>query len=291
MRRDKTTPQTPDVEASRAELDALAGSKDTVQAEFLVVAEDKKRLESEYETRKREISDDLAIVRRETDIEKGKLLTDNASLKKENEQLGHDNRSLRSDSAVLGETYAKIQSDIRDAETKLGTLRADVKKLSDERIQLSQNIELLSPELQTLTSALTNGRAELRGIELAKLQTTEKLGALAADHASKGAEHTDFVAKNKAEREEADRTLTDVKNQIVIKRDELKDVTDKVAELEATITAYREEFTKKDLEITKRMGDASRLETHVDEKLQSLKTLESAFTTEHLARFGYTKTG
>lgn len=278
------------VETTRAELNTIDGNKRGVQIELDSIIENKRRIEKEYEARRREITDDLAIVKRESEMERDKLLAVNFDLKRDSEKLAEQNRVIRVATAALNETHSAIERDSSQARSKLGILIADIEKSRSELSQIKQGIDLLSPELQTLTNALTNGRAELKGVELAKLRTTEKLSTLDAEHSTKSADHEEFVRTNTSEKGARTAELSDIQSQIAVKSSELKVVSAKVAELEATVTAYRDEFEKKDAEITTRMKAATNLETHVQEKLESLKTLESAFTTQHLARFGYKKT-
>lgn len=285
-RREQTTTQHPAVEAAHTDLASLEGQKNTVQAEILDSAENKKRLETDYEDRKREIEDDLAIRRREGDIEREKLENQNIPLKAENNRLEQSNSELKKEVATLGTTASSLTEQIGRKEIEREKLISSVGELVNTKIALQKEVNEITPEadaLQSKVSLLTKDATELE----AKKQTlTHEVTALETKHDSVSKSHIVVTtARNEAQKE-----LTDLEKKISAAKELLATTQNDFIEVERKSGEIVVEAAGKLKEANERLGNAHKLELHVDEKLSHLKELESHFTTEHLARFGYKKT-
>lgn len=286
MRRDQPTPQDPDVEASRAELDALEGHKAKAQAGVLTLAENKNRLESDYDERKREIEDELLVSRREADIEKEHLHDEVSAILSAKEKLEHRGSELRNENAALGEANGKLREDVRQSEMKKGEVFGIVAELQKQERELRALVTALEPQVDGLTHRKQTLERDITRLEISKVNTTRDLAEVRDEDNRARIDHHAWLTTRKNERETIMKELSEMRAEV----EKLITLRDEVRALEAKAEKINADCDERESGANERMANATKLEQHVQEKLESLKALESQFTTEHLARFGYRKT-
>lgn len=286
MRRDQPTPQDPDVEASRAELDALEGNKVNAQAEVLGIAENKKRLESDYEERKREIEDELLVARREADIEKKHLHDEEIVLRTQHDQLRLKSSVLRSENAAFAETNTKLVETVQQNQAKKEETLGIIAELQSHERELRASVTTLEPQVNGLTQSGNDLQRDITRLEISKVNSNRELIDVRDENNKSRIDHHAWLTTCKSEREALATELSGMKSEV----ERLIPLRDEARMLQTKAEKINADCNVRETSANERMANATKLEQHVQEKLESLKALESQFTTEHLARFGYRKT-
>lgn len=287
-RRDiRTTTQDPDVEKSRAELESIEGRKASAQAETLAVAENKKRLESDLGKSKETLEAEIEAKRTElADAEKTHQIRMTQITSEEQVALRARDRAVEAKDQAEKDNQT-AQATLAETKGKNDTLALNVVALVKEEKRLKDSIGHLSPQVRILEKKLDKLTSELSDInkKIAAAQTEHSASIPAYEEEKRV--HAELLANKNvkiAEVNAAANELAEVKKKISDANQELTEVQKKRAEHETAMQ-------KREEEINTRNANASRLEQHVDEKLETLKKLEDKFSTEHLARVGYQKVG
>lgn len=290
MRRDMNTTKDPDVEASQAELHDLEGAKSTVQTELLETAEGKQRLEESFEVRKREIEDELAIRRREAEIEKEAI--DRGVLASLEEKKGIDKtiETLKGNIVSLSEEETSLQIRVRECNETTVKASNDMVRLTAQRDTLQEEVD---PLLATVTEAQKKFdilTADVEILEERKKTLTEDTSVLATSYSETKIAHDTLSVTYEANKKEAATEIEKLDALVSEKKTELIAATSNLETVQKdTEKTIKESQEKEDL-ANKRLESATRLEATVDMKLEHLREVEKAFTTEHLLKYGYKKT-
>lgn len=284
--RRQTISQTPDVEASQAEFAALESEKRKVQEETLAIAKNKQELEAAFKESAAKLDEELHIKR-----------TAHAQALDDMEQK-HRNveaaLTMISEVQGLAMTQTKkfeaerddIKKEVAELNGSVAGSKAEVNRLVLLKHNLNESIADARTDYKDITSKITFKAAELNGLEA-------KLSALKNAHAEFMPQVTAEVNAHKALVEEVaglQTTLRALEIKIEDKQKELSSVNGELMDVQKQVSGHKQSMAEREAEATTKAGNASRLELHVDKKLNHLKELEKQFTTEHLARVGYQKT-
>ncbi len=285
-RRNNSEPQDPKVEEASTELESIVGQKKSVEAEITSTVTNKKRLEQEYEDRKREIEDDLAIRKREVEKEKANLDNQNLFLRDENKKLEQSKQILQKEHDTFVIIIKTISEQSERDKKALEIISSDVARLTKEKNELQQSINNFTPQVVALESKIAVLQIEYDKLEKAKKETTTIHTTLSTELVEIKKSHSSLTASKDIKQKEIndlDVQIKDTKDKLIIAQSEL-------AEIVNLIQSKKEDLDKRETDLNTRMGNAQRLEVHVSEKLDHLKEIEKQFTNEHLARVGYKKT-
>lgn len=279
------TPIEPDVEASQAELARLKGEQESVQTATLAVAENKKKLESDYEAAKKRLDDELEQKRADTDREIKALDAATVRAKGAREKAEQDLASAKDALKHAERELDETRTEAQKATATLNTAKADAKRLSAQCVALETKMEDCKASLPGLESKkkVLESEISLLGqmIEKAKSDREADTAAMAA----RQAEH-ELLGTTKVAREAELKAISEQTNEA---KTELARAKESLIEIQkqanAQTTAMQTEKEARDVAV----GNASRLEKRVDQKLSTLRELEKEFNTEHLARVGYKK--
>lgn len=297
-RREQAPSQDKDVEASQAELAVLDGEKSKTHDEVLVVINDKKRLEKERDelvskidkevTQKRKAADEeialldkavIAARERKSQAERDLMASVSGNVKKDLAQAITDRDAAVKERDIEQAKLAEVRTARTTEEAEVTRLQGLKQNLSDGIADARSDLKNLEGEKKKLEDDLPAKRAEFEQTKKDHVAETSRGGALLTTNNKL---HQQNVAKN-AE-------LDGVLKQINERNGALIELTNKITEVEKELADKKEEVKKLDADSAERAGNAARLEQHVDEKLAHLKELESHFTTERLAKYGYKKT-
>lgn len=281
--------QDPDLEAVRLEREHEEGQRDVAQNESISLGERNKQLEASYESRKRDIEDDLAIKRREAEIEKQKIADETLESRNEKATLESGNAVLRGEKATLIATNDTLVEQNYKEEARKERLTTDNTTFANELADIKKQLETLLPELTQVQKSIAEGRGELANVTERKQKASD--------------EHDEFIKKSSEEVSKKTKDYNDlcdvhvVKTKQIVSLDtqladktaQLNTATQKLSEVQTSADTIHVAADKRDKESNERLGNASRLEKLVDAKREQLMEIEKAFTTEHLARIGYKK--
>jgi chromosome segregation ATPase len=285
----RATQSHPDVEALQAELAALEAQKHTVQTEMLGIATDKKRLHEEFEADKAKLDEELAQAHRNGGAELEILdeaiataKTGKQQAEREFEEAQSKARALEGVHAAHSEAtnqLASTQEAVKVAEKELAQLVAVRQEAEKAIASYRFSFEELAVQKKALAATLAQQKTDVEHV-------SGEHDALKISLYEVQQIHADYTARKEGAAVELDGIRGQI-NERLAARTELESEITVLGKQKAVHAA---EMAEKDAGITERAARASRLEALVDEKLQHLKELENRFTTEHLARMGYSKT-
>ena len=283
MRRIQSTPQDPDVEESRAELEHLEGKKNTAQTDVLAIAENKKQLEADFEESKKRL--DTQITEKKEEFQRvtnsfSKLVLITTASQKEAE--------LARDKAIEERKHAEkdletIRMDVASSTGKKESVDELVKSLTSIEQRLRSSIAHLAPQERTLEVRKAKLSHEVADLEKKVAELIDSYSRTHATHVSEQHAHEELKASRgtvESDLNGAKDRLAQIKEEITTSESALTDVQKKRAEHEA-------EMQKRESAANERMANATHLEQRINVKLEQLKDAEKEFTVEHLARIGY----
>jgi chromosome segregation ATPase len=283
-----TQSQHPDVEALQAELAVLEGQKGIILNEVLAISADKKRLTEEFDAEKVRIDEELAQKHREggAELEILDRAIATAREQKTTAELEAENARKVADALnTVRDTHQAAVAALTTTQEAIATQTEELSRLivsKELKGQIAQHTEALTSLKEMAQAVETEIAANQEQLRLISADVTHTLGLfdeLKAEHGKMG-EHKETLVKE----------LGEVLDQVTKRSEVLAGINGKIADIETQVADHTAAMEAKEAAITERMANAARLEAHVDEKLQHLKELENRFTTEHLARMGYTKT-
>lgn len=284
--RDRRTAKDPDVEASQVELAAIAAEKETKQGEVLAIAQNKKELEQAFEESKVKLDAELTAKRESSAIEIAALDKIIAAKKVEAEVLEKENVNMRSFNGALKTEGESLRSYLARKREELSTITTAIDTHTQTGKKILTDIKTCKDELEALVKNKEAAELGCKNIE-------QKLKELHLSHSAKSDELSSATTEFKQLLEHkaiASAGLRDIELKISDKKDVLSVLNQEEISIQKKISEQKEFIAKQDADSTLRMGNAARLEQHVDKKLSDLKAVEAHFTTEHLARIGYKKT-
>ena len=287
MRRIQSTPQDPDVEESRAELERLEGHKNSAHAEIATIVENRKRIEAEAEEQKGLLQAQIQAKREELVHFEKEHHNRMHSIAVELGKAIIERDAKNNEIEIASKKLEAIQKDIVEHDSKKKPLDASIVSLSSSEERLKKSIAHLAPEVRILENKKSKLLADLSFIE-------GKIGALHTTHAEVSARHSEENKLHEVLSEAIPRKKEDVSKLNAIHIDlerKIAGARSEIVILEEKKVSLNKEMIDREAKANESMGNATRLELHVDAKLNQLKELEKGFTVEHLARGGYKKIG
>lgn len=284
-----TQSQHPDVEALQAELAVLGGQKGIILNEVLAISADKKRLTEEFDADKARLDEELAQKHREGGAELEILDKAIATAKAQTAEAEREAAAARQTADSLATVHAaheeataqlsSIWEAIQTRSGEVARLTAAEEELRGTIAQHTEALATLKEDAQAIEAEIADNQEHLRLIAAEVAHTIGLFDELKAEHGKLGT-HKEALVKE----------LGDVLDQVTKRSEALAGINGQIADIEKQVAEHTAAMAEKEAALNERIGKASRLEAHVDEKLQHLKELENRYTTEHLARMGYAKT-
>lgn len=277
----------PDVEASRAELDTLEGAKNTAQQDVLVIAENKKRLESDKEETIKRLDDEIAG--RQKDSEDASIahaqLISRLSKEKEDAEKARDTAVQNKETAEQDAVTAQKQA--ADEIDKKKVITDSIAALMTQEAAIRRSVKNAALDLERDETRSTEVKKELADIEAKLMATKDEHNSSVESFASEKKEHETLLTSKEAKQKE----ITILDASITDKNTKLTALTAEVTILENKRSEHETVMKQREDDANKRMANATNLEQRVDGKLEQLKEAEKEFTTDHLARMGYRPIG
>lgn len=287
MRRPQTVAHDPKVEASRAELDIIEGQKNTAQVGVLAIAENKKRLEANFEETRTHLDTEISARKKELA----------AFDKTHKERMGtyekeeRDARDARDEAAIAQKSAEKdlegVQASIGEQQDKKKSIDESVKSLEATEKHLHASIAHLAPGLRVVENKSAKAAQELAKLKLKIVDLEAKYAEQAVLNATEYQEYESLKGQ-KTKREEEIAYLDKIFAEISKK---IWEGEERLVKVQNEHSLHEQEMVKREDMVNERLGNATRVEIRVDQKLDQLKQAETEFTTEHLTRIGYKKIG
>lgn len=272
---------------SREALEEIEGKKSIANAEVLLIADNKKRVEAEAQKRLEGLDQEIE------------------AKQKESREASERHRQL------LATNIAEIEQIHKDRDAAQGNAidaRRETTELDAANIEKRQEKEALTASVMTLTAQESAIKSSIKTLELSLEHDKERSVTVKAELAvaeiklaTTNADHARVVPEYEAEKtvHESLKAIRDgrtaentrLDGEILEKAKKRDALTTELATIERHKIEIETIAIARDAESNVRMSNATKLEQKVDAKLMQLKEFESHFTTEHLARVGYKPIG
>lgn len=276
-----------DLESARTEREHEEGKKSALQHETLIIAGEKKKLKEDHEQTKKDIEEELAVIKEKSEKEREAILVRNNQVKLENNELEKRNSELKRERDFAEQ---KLKEETEVGERKIAIIRQEITDLSHEHDLKVSEVKELTDTLKVIKKQYSDTLHDFTSLKERKEQLAIENESLVEKHRKDEIAFSEFKklsTEKEKQMEEVDRGLKEKNNELAevsLKigkaQDDLKKIESKIGEIE-----------EREMAANDRMKKAAELEVHVTKKLSELKEIESHFTSEHLARIGYTKTG
>lgn len=285
-RRDSSTLQTPEIEASHLELSVIEGRKNTVLNETLSIAENKKQLE-------KDIVDSRERLEKEYEDKKKGIEADLLKLETRQKKAEVDTKQAEDSARLSGDKVDEMRKEIEALVPVVWGLQQQKDSLSIEIVSLTKEIKEGKSFLETLTSSVTE--LDKKGASLSEtiLGLEKRKTDLETKHVeiiNNRNETSDSVNSLRVERKALEDKIAEILSLIAEKRGELSTINEEINKVTGQVAEHKLAMQKRENEANERLKKATDLELFVNDKLERLKELESHFTSEHVARHGYKKT-
>lgn len=285
--RRQRTAVNPTVEASQAELAVIEAAKNTSQGEVLSLAANKKQLEADFEVAKQKLDAELALKREQFNVEILLLEGSLATKKAEIEIATKKSIEVTEETKQLETTRNTVQKQLTESNEKLSAANTEVTRLMVLQHNLNDSIKDARTDYKDAETKLVASNKDLADILVTVKSATENNATIVNNIFN----NNDTYKKLLYAKQEVEETLSKLDKELQTKIDQKAALDADLIEVQKQVSQHKQDMATLDAESATRAGNASRLEVHVDGKLKHLKALEKEYTTEHLARGGYTKTG
>lgn len=287
LRRQSQTPESPDLQAERLTRDEITSDLSRLHAQIVTAHASKKILTEEFEKEKERIEGDLAAIKRnfveeaskiDENIEKKRqantvMNVRNETLRKENDNMIADNKRLTDQKSALSDEISANRSFVDGLKRDQNRIRSEIEQDKKDAIEASESKKTMRSHIDVMVTTKNIKQAELDEIDLKKESAIRQ-------HAEASVGRDSIHADLTESRAALDRV-----------NGELSQAHESLLATKAEELAIKQARDEKEANTTERMRIAAILETKVDNKLKNLKEIEDHFTTEHLARLGYSKLG
>ncbi len=277
--------QNPDLEQAHKELADVEGRIASAQTILADIIANTKRVEGEGSKKLDELHEEITVKQAEL---KGVQDAHRAVIS------GHDIEKNTAKSAAAIAIQEKEATD----------------KALDESIRLYTEQKETHKKHMVEVDALKKQESDIRSSisELTRAESELKKNIAAANVEFTPLVHKKEIAKNtleelslrtevlKKEHASLDTSKEDKQNELMTLRQSVEQETTKLADLKSEVADFEKQkaehvahIVEQNRQANERLGAATRLEQHIEGKRQELKKIEEKFTTEHLARMGYSK--
>lgn len=282
MRRPQIILQDQDTEVVRAEKDSIEGHKNTLQAEVLVIAENKKKLEAQFKESKKQLEEEFIAKKNELDSGFILLQKRNQTAKNELEKSENDSMHAMNRTAQLIKEKNSLAEEVTLYITKKDSTKKEYLIAEGEKISLKREIALLTPQLEKINGQISESNLALKKIlsdKESQLLEVSILEKKTSDLKNELKHIENSLVENSKKITISGREKIDAESKLSIIKNELEIAEKNLEQVRANAKSQSESIGEK-------MESLVRLQSYVDDRLQLFKEAKALFSTEQLVRMG-----